>query len=137
MVSKYRDILEPPVELQIHRNSSPVIHRSTPTQGRYRSAKRAKRYNEGGWDYLFGLSSFMILLWFRTFLVSGALVYKHRSGSASFASYYKFRCLHGHAFFFMPTQVGRSDKRFPLAGLTSPSPLAKAAPIAHDTYVCV
>ncbi|XP_035904572.1 neurobeachin isoform X13 [Anopheles stephensi] len=33
MVSKYRDILEPPVELQIHRNSSPVIHRSTPTQG--------------------------------------------------------------------------------------------------------
>uniref|UniRef100_A0A182MH65 Neurobeachin n=1 Tax=Anopheles culicifacies TaxID=139723 RepID=A0A182MH65_9DIPT len=32
MVSKYRDILEPPVELQIHRNSSPVIHRSTPTQ---------------------------------------------------------------------------------------------------------
>uniref|UniRef100_A0A182N1I2 Neurobeachin n=1 Tax=Anopheles dirus TaxID=7168 RepID=A0A182N1I2_9DIPT len=32
MVSKYRDILEPPVELQIHRNSSPVIHRATPTQ---------------------------------------------------------------------------------------------------------
>uniref|UniRef100_A0AAG5DUL1 Neurobeachin n=1 Tax=Anopheles atroparvus TaxID=41427 RepID=A0AAG5DUL1_ANOAO len=33
MVSKYRDILEPPVELQIHRNSSPVIHRTTPTKG--------------------------------------------------------------------------------------------------------
>uniref|UniRef100_A0A182KEZ2 DUF4704 domain-containing protein n=1 Tax=Anopheles christyi TaxID=43041 RepID=A0A182KEZ2_9DIPT len=32
MVSKYRDILEPPIELKIHRNSSPVIHRSTPTQ---------------------------------------------------------------------------------------------------------
>ncbi|XP_058063473.1 neurobeachin [Anopheles bellator] len=30
MVSKYRDILEPPVELQIHRNSSPVTHRATP-----------------------------------------------------------------------------------------------------------
>ncbi|XP_055616822.1 neurobeachin isoform X15 [Toxorhynchites rutilus septentrionalis] len=33
MVSKYRDILEPPPELQIHRNSSPVLQRSTPTQG--------------------------------------------------------------------------------------------------------
>ncbi|XP_053681698.1 neurobeachin isoform X2 [Sabethes cyaneus] len=33
MVSKYRDILEPPPELQIHRNSSPVMQRSTPTQG--------------------------------------------------------------------------------------------------------
>ncbi|XP_055616810.1 neurobeachin isoform X5 [Toxorhynchites rutilus septentrionalis] len=32
MVSKYRDILEPPPELQIHRNSSPVLQRSTPTQ---------------------------------------------------------------------------------------------------------
>ncbi|XP_058126890.1 neurobeachin [Anopheles coustani] len=32
MVSKYRDILEPPVELQIHRNSSPVIQRTTPTK---------------------------------------------------------------------------------------------------------
>lgn len=34
MVSKYRDILEPPPELQIHRNSSPVMQRATPTQGR-------------------------------------------------------------------------------------------------------
>ncbi|XP_062538097.1 neurobeachin isoform X16 [Armigeres subalbatus] len=33
MVSKYRDILEPPPELQIHRNSSPVMQRQTPTQG--------------------------------------------------------------------------------------------------------
>ncbi|XP_055524889.1 neurobeachin isoform X12 [Wyeomyia smithii] len=33
MVSKYRDILEPPPELQIHRNSSPVMQRATPTQG--------------------------------------------------------------------------------------------------------
>ncbi|XP_055586015.1 neurobeachin isoform X14 [Uranotaenia lowii] len=33
MVSKYRDILEPPPELQIHRNSSPVTQRATPTQG--------------------------------------------------------------------------------------------------------
>ncbi|XP_021695124.1 neurobeachin isoform X14 [Aedes aegypti] len=32
MVSKYRDILEPPPELQIHRNSSPVMQRQTPTQ---------------------------------------------------------------------------------------------------------
>ncbi|XP_058444135.1 neurobeachin isoform X3 [Malaya genurostris] len=32
MVSKYRDILEPPPELQIHRNSSPVMQRATPTQ---------------------------------------------------------------------------------------------------------
>lgn len=32
MVSKYRDILEPPVEIQMQRNS-PVLQRATPTQG--------------------------------------------------------------------------------------------------------
>ncbi|KAL9700780.1 hypothetical protein quinque_004221 [Culex quinquefasciatus] len=37
MVSKYRDILEPPPELQIHRNSSPVMQRATPTQATIQS----------------------------------------------------------------------------------------------------
>lgn len=32
MVSKYRDILEPPVEVQ-HQRSSPIMPRATPTQG--------------------------------------------------------------------------------------------------------
>lgn len=32
MVSKYRDILEPPAEMQMQR-ASPVMQRSTPTQG--------------------------------------------------------------------------------------------------------
>lgn len=34
MVSKYRDILEPPAEMQLQR-ASPVLQRSTPTQGNY------------------------------------------------------------------------------------------------------
>lgn len=47
MVSKYRDILEPPPELQIHRNSSPVMQRATPTQGRsnnFRTPSRCPLY---------------------------------------------------------------------------------------------
>jgi neurobeachin len=32
MVSKYRDILEPPAEMQMQR-ASPVLQRATPTQG--------------------------------------------------------------------------------------------------------
>lgn len=32
MVSKYRDILEPPAEIQMQR-ASPVLQRGTPTQG--------------------------------------------------------------------------------------------------------
>lgn len=34
MVSKYRDILEPPVEVQ-HQRSSPIMPRATPTQGNH------------------------------------------------------------------------------------------------------
>jgi neurobeachin len=33
MVSKYRDILEPPAEIQMQR-ASPVMQRATPTQGK-------------------------------------------------------------------------------------------------------
>jgi hypothetical protein len=33
MVSKYRDILEPPAEVQIQQRSSPIMQRATPTQG--------------------------------------------------------------------------------------------------------
>lgn len=34
MVSKYRDILEPPAEIQQHQRNSPVMPRTTPTQGK-------------------------------------------------------------------------------------------------------
>jgi hypothetical protein len=37
MVSKYRDILEPPAEMQMQR-ASPVLQRATPTQGNYRKS---------------------------------------------------------------------------------------------------
>jgi hypothetical protein len=38
MVSKYRDILEPPAEIQMAR-ASPVMQRQTPTQGKFYSEK--------------------------------------------------------------------------------------------------
>lgn len=43
MVSKYRDILEPPAEIQIQR-SSPVMQRATPTQGMYSNKGNGNLY---------------------------------------------------------------------------------------------
>ncbi len=46
MVSKYRDILEPPAEIQ-HQRSSPVLQRSTPTQGKINDMKLKQLWCEG------------------------------------------------------------------------------------------
>ncbi|KAG5684962.1 hypothetical protein PVAND_014167 [Polypedilum vanderplanki] len=40
MVSKYRDILEPPTEIQIQQRSSPIMQRATPTQVAMESSNR-------------------------------------------------------------------------------------------------